>query len=96
MADATFREGFSRLAPLNLSFDAWLYHPQIDELTALAQAFPDTRIVLNHVGGPLGIGVYAREARRGVRALVGIYPCAGEVFERVRQVGRHGDADQRI
>ena len=58
MADATFREGFSRLAPLNLSFDAWLYHPQIDELTVLAQAFPDTRIVLNHVGGPLGIGVY--------------------------------------
>src|ERR1700674_4426077 len=40
MADATFREGFSRLAPLNLTFDAWLYHPQIDELTALAQAFP--------------------------------------------------------
>jgi len=29
-----------------------------DELAALAQAFPDTRIVLNHVGGPLGIGVY--------------------------------------
>ena len=40
-------------------FDAWLYHPQIDELTALARAFPDTPIVLNHVGGPLGIGAYA-------------------------------------
>jgi predicted TIM-barrel fold metal-dependent hydrolase len=58
LADATFREGFARLAPLNLTFDAWLYHPQIDDLTALAQAFPDTRICLNHVGGPLGIGVY--------------------------------------
>jgi len=58
MADATFRQGFSCLAPLNLSFDAWLYHPQIDEVTALAQAFPDTRICLNHVGGPLAIGVY--------------------------------------
>jgi predicted TIM-barrel fold metal-dependent hydrolase len=58
MADATFRQGFSRLAPLNLSFDAWLYHPQIDELTSLAQVFPDTRICLNHVGGPLAIGVY--------------------------------------
>ena len=59
MADATFRKGFARLAPLNLSFDAWLYHPQIKELTALAQAFPDTRICLNHVGGPLAIGPYA-------------------------------------
>ncbi|MGI8551198.1 MAG: amidohydrolase family protein [Dehalococcoidia bacterium] len=58
LADPTFREGFARLAPHTLSFDAWLYHPQIEELTALARAFPETRIVLNHVGGPLGIGVY--------------------------------------
>ena len=59
LADATFRQGFTCLAPLNLTFDAWLYHPQIDELTALADAFPDTRICLNHIGGPLAIGVYA-------------------------------------
>jgi predicted TIM-barrel fold metal-dependent hydrolase len=59
MADTTFRQGFAHLAPLDLTFDAWLYHPQIDELTALADAFPDTRICLNHVGGPLGIGAYA-------------------------------------
>ncbi len=54
-----FREGFAQLAPLGLSFDAWLYHPQIDELTALARAFPDTPIVLDHVGGPIGVGPYA-------------------------------------
>jgi predicted TIM-barrel fold metal-dependent hydrolase len=59
MADRAYREGFSRLAPLGLTFDAWLYHPQIDEVTALAQAFPGTQIVLNHVGGPLGMGPYA-------------------------------------
>ena len=59
MYDATFREGFAALAPLNLSFDAWLYHPQIEDVTALAQAFPGTQICLNHVGGPLGIGGYA-------------------------------------
>jgi len=59
LADKTFREGFARLAPLDLSFDAWLYHPQIAELMDLARAFPETRIVLNHVGGPLGIGPYA-------------------------------------
>jgi predicted TIM-barrel fold metal-dependent hydrolase len=59
LADRAFREGFSCLAPLGLTFDAWMYHPQIDELRSLAQAFPGTRIVLNHVGGPLGIGPYA-------------------------------------
>ncbi len=58
-ADAAFRAGFARLAPFGLSFDAWLYHPQIPELIALARAFPDTPIVLNHVGGPLGVGAYA-------------------------------------
>ena len=61
LADRGFREGFARLAPLGLCFDAWLYHPQIDELTALAQTFPDTPIVLDHVGGPLGIGAYAAQ-----------------------------------
>src|SRR5205814_1550304 len=55
---AKFREGFSKLKPLGLSFDAWQYHPQIPELTELAKAFPDTTIILDHFGGPLGIGPY--------------------------------------
>ena len=58
-ADARFREGFAQLAPLGLSFEAWQYHPQLPEVTALARAFPDTAIVLNHLGGPLGVGPYA-------------------------------------
>ena len=59
LLDSTFRKGFACLAPLGLSFDAWLLQPQIGELTDLARAFPDTRIVLDHCGGPLGIGSYA-------------------------------------
>jgi len=59
LLDAKFRKGFSCLAPLGLSFDAWLFHPQISELTDLACAFPDTRIVLDHCGGPAGTGHYA-------------------------------------
>ncbi|MBO0763264.1 MAG: amidohydrolase family protein [Hyphomicrobiaceae bacterium] len=59
MGDAAFREGFAVLGRLGLSFDAWLFHPQIDELTDLARAFPEVGIVLDHVGGPIGIGAYA-------------------------------------
>ena len=59
LLDPTFRKGFACLAPLGLSFDAWLFQPQIGELTDLARAFPDTRIVLDHCGGLVGIGVYA-------------------------------------
>ncbi len=58
MSDATFREGFAELGKRNLTFDAWLYHPQIPELTDLASAFPDTTIIFDHFGGPLGIGPY--------------------------------------
>ena len=59
MADKTWREGFAQLGKLGLTFDAWLYHPQLGELADLAGAFPDTAIVLDHVGGPLGYGPYA-------------------------------------
>jgi len=56
---AKFREGFAKLAPLGLSFDGWHYHPQIEAFTDLARAFPGTTMVLDHFGGPLGIGRHA-------------------------------------
>src|ERR1700760_3667298 len=59
LLDSTFRKGFACLAPLGLSFDAWLFHPQLGEVTDLARAFPDTQIVLDHCGGPVGLGRFA-------------------------------------
>jgi predicted TIM-barrel fold metal-dependent hydrolase len=59
LLDSTFRKGFACLAPLNLSFDAWLFYPQLPEFLDLARAFPDTRICLDHCGGVVGIGSYA-------------------------------------
>jgi len=56
---AAFRAGFARLGELGLSFEAWQYHPQLGEVAALADAFPGVAIMLNHVGGPLGVGPYA-------------------------------------
>jgi predicted TIM-barrel fold metal-dependent hydrolase len=59
LLDSTFRKGFACLAPLGLSFDAWLFHPQLNDFVDLARAFPDTRICLDHCGGPVGTGSYA-------------------------------------
>ena len=59
LADASFREGFAEVGRLGLTFDAWLYFHQVAELTELAQAFPYTRIVVDHCGGVLGAGRYA-------------------------------------
>ena len=71
-----FRQGLKQLHAAGLSFDAWLYHTQLDELTDLARALPELSIVLNHVGGPLAVGPYHaqgarahREWRKGIQAL---------------------------
>ncbi len=61
--DKTWREGFKQLAPMGLSFESWQYHPQLPDTIDLARSFPDTTIILNHVGGVLGVGPY-----RGKRA----------------------------
>ena len=57
--DPKFREGFAQLAPLGLSFKSWQYHPQLPDAIDLARAFPGTTIILNHVGGVLGVGPYS-------------------------------------
>lgn len=46
-----FRAGFALLAPRGLSFEAWCYHRQILDVTALARAFPDTTIILETISG---------------------------------------------
>jgi len=57
-----FRAGIAALGAMGLSFDAWLYFPQLPRLTRLARDFPEVPMVLNHCGGVLGIGTYARDA----------------------------------
>lgn len=54
-----FRKGFKHLAPMGLTFDAWLLEPQLPDVIDLARAFPDQTIVLDHVGTPLGRASYA-------------------------------------
>lgn len=61
MTRPEFREGLVELSKRGLSLDAWLFHPQLPELVALARSCPDSRIILNHVGGPIGIGRYAED-----------------------------------
>ena len=65
LLDQKFRARFKRLHKLGLSFDASLLEPQLPELIDLARTFPDTQIILNHLGMPVGVGSYAgkREER---------------------------------
>ena len=88
LSDGAFRRGFARLAPLGLTFEAWLYHSQIDELARLAAVFPETRIVLNHVGGPLGRGGYSRDGvfEGWARSIRGLAACPN-VFVKLGGLG---------
>jgi predicted TIM-barrel fold metal-dependent hydrolase len=58
MHDPAFLRGVQRLGELGMSYDAWLYHPQLKDLLAVARAAPGTQIVIDHVGGPLGGGPF--------------------------------------
>jgi len=59
MMQPAFREGFAELGKNGLSFDAWLLQPQLPEVFDLARQFTETTIILDHLGGPMGIGRFA-------------------------------------
>jgi L-fuconolactonase len=65
MTGVGFRAGFSQLAKRGLSFDAAVFHPQLGELAGLADEFPDTPIVLNHLGFAMAMGT-VESARKEV------------------------------
>lgn len=52
---ASFRLGFAELSKRDLSFDAAVFHHQLGDVCALADAFPYTTIVLDHMAPALGI-----------------------------------------
>ena len=58
-ADADFRRGVQRLGERGYSYDTWHYHHQNQDFCALARAVPETTMILDHFGTPLGVGVYA-------------------------------------
>ncbi|VTU36633.1 putative metal-dependent hydrolase of the TIM-barrel fold protein [Variovorax sp. PBS-H4] len=66
LADPVFRKGLSQVHRFGLSFDAWIYHLQLGELADLADALPELSIVLNHVGGLIGVGDYRRHRAANV------------------------------
>lgn len=57
-SDPDFRRGVARLGERGLTYDTWNYHHQIRDFAALARAVPETVMVLDHFGTPLGVGPY--------------------------------------
>jgi len=54
--DAQWRRGLERLREHGLTFDAWVLHHQLGEISRLAKEFPEQQFVLDHMGTPIGLG----------------------------------------
>jgi predicted TIM-barrel fold metal-dependent hydrolase len=59
LENPAFHVGARRLARHGLPLDVWGYHTQLPHVVALARAVPELTVVVDHVGGPLGIGPFA-------------------------------------
>lgn len=71
LRDDTWRRHFGRLARYGLSFDLQLYPSQMAEAAALARAYPDVALIVNHAGMFVDRDSVAgyRAWRDGMRAL---------------------------
>ena len=54
-----FQEGVRTLGELGYTYDTWHFFMQNPEFLQLAQAAPNTTMILDHFGTPLGVGAYA-------------------------------------
>ncbi|MCB9149086.1 MAG: amidohydrolase family protein [Caldilineaceae bacterium] len=57
--DPAFQAGVRHLGRRGYTYESWHYHFQLADFRALAQSAPDTTIILDHFGTPLGHGEYA-------------------------------------
>ena len=67
LEDPRFSRGARRLAEHGFALDVWAYHTQLPLVVALARAVPELTVVLDHLGGPLGVGPF-RDRRAEVFA----------------------------
>lgn len=63
LLDPGYQEGCAMLKKYDLTFDIWLYHTQLGELAQLVRKCPDITVILNHIGGPLGVGPFQNKRK---------------------------------
>ncbi|MBR0660946.1 amidohydrolase family protein [Neoroseomonas oryzicola] len=96
LEDPRFVEGARRLAAHGLVLDIWAYQTQLPLVAAVARAVPELTVVVNHCGGPLGVGPYAgrreegfAEWRREVLALAALPNTVMKLGGLAMEVGGH-------
>ncbi len=97
LARPEFKAGAKRLARFGLVLDVWAYHTQLAQVLELARAVPELTVVVDHAGGPLGVGPFAgrraevfAEWRRDVLALAACPNAVVKLGGLAMQVGGFG------
>lgn len=68
LSSAEFLRGFAAIAERGLTFDAYVYSGQLTQVSTLAREYPDTTIILDHFGTPVGaLGPMGKTTGRGDR-----------------------------
>ena len=69
LGSPAFLRGFVAVAERGLTFDAWVYSGQLGQVGRLASEYPETTIVLDHYGTPVGLlGPRGRRTARDERS----------------------------
>lgn len=58
LRDPRTQAAIARIGKAGLSLDIWCFHTQLDEVLATCRAHPEMTMVIDHIGGPIGIGPY--------------------------------------
>ena len=90
MEEPSFCAGMLALRDAGLSFDTWMYHTQLPQLIGLAHTHSEVVIILDHLGGPIGIGPYAgrrKEVREAWRASIRELARCENVFLKLGGIG---------
>ncbi len=53
LLDSGYRAGLREVARRDLTYDVWLYHPQLLDLASTLDAVPELTFIVNHLGGPV-------------------------------------------
>ena len=53
LLDEGYLRSLRHVAERGLTYDVWLYHPQLGELAGVLDAVPHLNCVVNHLGGPV-------------------------------------------
>ena len=96
LLDPTFRKGFCLPCATGPEFRCLAVSSADRRTVDLARAFPDTRIMLDHCGGPVGLGRFKGKREETFPIVEGLDPGNRKMPERLGQTRRARDAAARL